>query len=58
LDKTGAGIALPSISSIVSQDSWSDPEKTKRLKSGQPAPGTAGPALSSDPAGNEPTSKV
>ncbi len=57
LDKTGAGIALPSISSIVSQDSWSDPEKAKRPKSGQPKPGTADPATQSGPAGNETTSK-
>src|SRR5277367_2328573 len=64
LDKTGAGIALPSISSIVSQDSWSDPEKTKRAssaarpESGQAAPGTAAPATRTNPGGNEPSSKT
>ncbi len=63
LDKTGAGIALPSISSIVSQDSWSNPEKAKRATDGarpdssQPAPGTAGSVTPPDPARDEPASK-
>jgi len=63
LDKAGAGIALPSISSVVTQDPWSDPEKAKRASvparpaSGQAAPGTADPPAPSGPVGNEPASK-
>jgi hypothetical protein len=30
LDRTGAGIALPSISSVVTQDSWVNPQEKKK----------------------------
>ena len=30
LDRTGAGIALPSISSVVTQDSWMNPQEKKK----------------------------
>jgi MscS family membrane protein len=34
LDKTGAGIALPSIASVVTQDAWVDPGKANYEKKG------------------------
>jgi MscS family membrane protein len=63
LDRTGAGIALPSISSVVTQDSWRDPDHAKsdpgsRLESATSATGTAETSAHIKRSGNEPTSKA
>jgi len=50
LDKSGAGIALPSVSSVVSQDGWVNPEKGKRAAPGSPDAGGT-------PRGNESSPK-
>jgi MscS family membrane protein len=50
LDKTGAGIALPSIASVVTQDPWHTPGKTSHTSS---TAGGANPAASSARSGND-----
>ncbi|MGA2420495.1 MAG: mechanosensitive ion channel domain-containing protein [Candidatus Acidiferrum sp.] len=51
LDRTGAGIALPSIASVVTQDPWHAPEKTSHH--GATAGGSNNPAAQSSPSGND-----
>lgn len=63
LDKTGAGIALPSIASVVAQDNWVDPERRQISGNSSAADGSkpSGDNSQSDtgaPASGGPASKT
>lgn len=49
LDRTGAGIALPSVSSIVTQDPWHAPDKTQRAGDGARPPSSQPVSESAQP---------